>query len=114
MLRSYRNYVRVYVYNIIIFSKILKNHVKHLHAIFELLDFKEITLLSKKFYIDYSTITLLKQKIDAFELIVVANKIATIKKLNFSYDLIDLKLYLELTRYLRNYIFYYVQKFEAL
>lgn len=81
---------------------------------FDLLDSKKITLLSKKSYLNYLTITLLNQKIDTFEFIVVTNKIATIKKLDFSYNFIDLKLYLKLTKYLRNYIFYYAQKSKVL
>lgn len=107
MLRFYRDYIRAYIDNIVIFSKILEEHANYLHAIFGLLNFKEITSLSKKSYLDYSTITLLDQKIDAFELIVVANKIAAIKKLNFSYNFTNLKLYLKLTEYFRDYILYY-------
>jgi len=59
MLRFYRDYARVYVNNIVIFNKILKEHVKHLHAMFKLLNSKDITLLSKKLYLDYLIIILL-------------------------------------------------------
>jgi len=114
LLRSYRDYVRVYMNNIMIFSKILEKHEKHLHAMFELFDSKEIILSSKKSYLGYLIITLLNQKINAFELIAIANKIVVIKKLNFSYNLIDLKLNLELIDYFRSYIVYYAQKSKAL
>jgi len=59
MLRFYRNYARVYVNNIVIFSKILKEHVKHLHTMFKLLNSKDITLLLKKLYLDYLIVILL-------------------------------------------------------
>lgn len=114
MLRFYRDYIRVYVNDIIIFSKILIKHEKHLYAMFKLLDFKSIILLSKKSYIDYSIVILLDQKMNTFELIVTIDKIVVIKKLDFLYNLVDLKLYLESIDYFRNYIVYYAQKSKAL
>jgi hypothetical protein len=98
MLRSYCYFAHTYVNNIVIFSKTLENYVQHLHIIFELLDFKEITLLLKKLFVEYSIISFFEQKINAFDLIVVTNKINVIKRLDFLFTLIDLKLYLDLTR----------------
>ncbi len=84
--------------DIVIFFKILKEYVDHLRTIFYLLNFKKIILFSKKLFLSYLFITLLEQKIDAFDFIVLINKIATIKSLNFLYKLANLKLYLNLTR----------------
>ena len=114
MLRSCRDYARVYVNDIVIFSKILSKHLNHLHSIFDLLDIKEITLSLKKSFLDYSTITLLDQKIDAFELTTIADKIVVIKRLKFSYKFSDLKLYLRLIDWLRDYVSFYAQKVESL
>ena len=92
MFRFYKDYARAYVDNIIIFNKILKEHKKHLHAIFGLLNAKDVTLSFKKFFIEYSIVTFLSQKVDVFNLIIVVDKIDVIKRFDFSYILIDLEL----------------------
>ena len=106
--RLYRQYVRAYVNNIMIFNKTLKKHVQHLHAMFGLLNFKKMTLSLKKSFLDYSIVILLKQKINVFDFIVATDKIIAIQKLDFLYTLTNLKFYLKLTKYFCNYIFYYV------
>ncbi len=98
MLRSYCYFARIYVNNIIIFNKTFENYVQHLHIIFKLLNLKEITLLSKKSFIKYSIVTFLEQKINAFDLIAIMNKINVIKRFDFFFTLIDLELYLNLTK----------------
>ena len=57
---------------------------------------------------------LLNQRVNAFELSTIIEKIDVIKRFVFSYILIDLKFYLKLTGYFRTYIFFYVQKADAL
>jgi len=59
MLRSYRQFARIYVNNIVIFSKTLNKHVKHLYIVFGLLNSKRVTLSTKKSYLEYSIVTLL-------------------------------------------------------
>jgi len=88
--RFYRTYVRVYINNIVIFFKILKEHVNYLRTIFYLLNFKRVILFFKKLFLSYLFVILLKQKIDIFNFIVLVDKIAIIKSLNFLYKLIDL------------------------
>ena len=51
MLRIYKAFARVYVNDIMIFSHTLKKHIVHLHAIFELFDFFDITLSSEIFFL---------------------------------------------------------------
>ena len=97
MLRPHRKYSRAYVDDIIIFSKTLDEHLRHLNFIFGLLNFKEVTLFFKKSFLDYFTVTLLRQKIDVFGLTAAADKITAIKSLDFPYKLADLKLYFDLT-----------------
>ena len=113
MFHSHRQYVRAYVNDIMIFNKILKKHVQHLHAMFGLLNFKKMTLSFKKSFLNYSIVIFLDQKIDVFDFIVVVDKITAIQKLNFFYILTNLKLYLKFTRYLRDYVSYYAQKANA-
>jgi len=98
LLRFYRQYIRVYVNDIVIFFKILKEYVDYLYTIFYLLNFKKVILFSKKLFLSYSLVILLRQKIDIFDLIVSINKIATIKNLNFLYKLFDLELYFNLIK----------------
>jgi len=86
------------VNDIVIFFKILKKHVDYLRTIFYLLNFKKVILSSKKLFLDYLFVIILEQKIDVFDFIVLANKIATIKSLNFLYKLANLELYFDLTR----------------
>ena len=114
MFCSHKNCAKAYVNDIVIFSKILKKHKKHLHAVFDLLNAKEMILSLKKFFIKYLIVTFLNQKIDAFDLIMIINKIDVIKRLDFPYTLTDLELYLRLTKYLRTYVLFYVQKTETL
>ena len=106
-LRFHRNFVRAYVNDIIIFSKIFEKYLNHLHIIFELLDFKDITFSSKKSFFNYFTVIFLNQKMNAFDLIATKNKIDVIFRLNFFYKLSNLKLYLKLTKWFRDYILWY-------
>ena len=114
MLCSHRQYVRAYVNDIMIYNKILKKHVQHLHIMFDLLNFKKMMLSFKKSFLSYSIVILLKQKIDVFNFIVVVDKIAAIQKLNFFYILTNLKLYLRFTKYFCDYFSYYAQKANVL
>ena len=114
MLRLFRSFARIYIDDIVIFSKTLLEHLKHLHAIFELLDSESVTLFSKKSFLDHSTIILLDQKIDALDLTAIVDKIAIIQWLDFSYKLFNLEIYLELTSWLREYILFYVQKGKSI
>lgn len=97
-----------------IFFKILKEHLYYLQTIFQLLDFKEIILSSKKSFLSYSFVILLRQKMNAFDFIVFNEKIVVIKSLDFFYKLFDLKFYLDLIEWLRKYVTHYAQKTKAL
>ena len=89
--------MKVYVNDIVVFSHILKKHIEHLHIIFQILNSYCISLFSKKFYLSYLTVALLNQKIDAFKLFTVTDKLKTIMKLKFLYTLKMLEIYLSLT-----------------
>ena len=55
------------------------------------MNFYDINFLSKKLFLNYFIITLLNQKIDAFDFIIVNKKLNAIIKLNFSYIFKNLK-----------------------
>ena len=97
ILRIYKNFCRAYIDDIVIFSKTLKKHVKHLHLIFKLFTNLNINLSSTKFFFDYFTIQFLKLKVDVFDLSTSKKKLKTIFDFKFSKTLQDLKTYLEFT-----------------
>ena len=97
ILRKFREFCRAYVDNIVVFSRTLEKYLCHLHKIFKLLNKYNISLSSKKSFLDYSTVVLLSQKVNAFELTTTVDKLKTIAKLNFFYTLKNLEIYLDLT-----------------
>ena len=78
------------------FNYTLKKHLIHLYIIFQLLNFYNISLLSKKLFLNNFTIALLKQKVNVFDLIIVNEKLKAIIKLDFFYTFKKLKIYLSL------------------
>src|SRR5205809_966462 len=67
--RSHKFFVCCYINNIVIFLKTLKNHLKHLNIIFNLFDKMRITLKKIKTHLNYSSIILLNQYVDDFDMI---------------------------------------------
>ena len=114
ILRFHRKYVRVYANDIIIFSKTLKDYIKHFYQTFNTLNLNNISLQSKKVFIDYSIVQLLNEKINFFDLTTIKNKFRVIILLKFFKSLRQLKIYLNLTKFLREYIFHYVKIFKYL
>ena len=58
------DFVKTYVDDVIIFNRILKDHVSHVHEIFNLFDKMNISLKLSKSYIGYPTVMFLKKKVD--------------------------------------------------
>jgi hypothetical protein len=113
ILREY-SWVKTYIDNVIVFSKTLKEHLEHLNHLFALFEKLNITLKTKKTYLEYLSIPLLKQKVNSLEFTIAENKLKTIVKLSFWKILKDLKRYLEVIDWLRDYVTYYAQKSESL
>ena len=114
ILRVYKTFAKIYVDDIVVFNHILKKHVNHFRQIFQLLNFYDIRLLFKKSYFNYFTITLLNQKMNAFDLTITTNKLVVITNLKYFHILKNLKIYFEFIEWLKNYIIWYAQKFESL
>jgi sulfatase maturation enzyme AslB (radical SAM superfamily) len=116
MNRALRNlsFVKTYINDVVIFSRIMKKHLQHLNEIFKLFRRMNITLKADKTYLRYSFIALLEQRVDSLRLITTSDKLETITKLAFSRLLKNLKTYLDVIDYLRDYISYYAQKADAL
>jgi hypothetical protein len=113
ILREY-SWVKTYIDDVIVFSKFLEKHLDHLSQLFALFQELNITLKAKKTYLEYLSISLLRQKIDSLDLITAENKLKAIVKLSFLKTLKDLKKYLEMIEWLRDYVVYYAQKAESL
>ena len=109
ILWEFREFARVYIDNVAVFSKMLQDHLTHLRKVFSLFKEKCITLKGSKSFLGYLSTTLLGQKINGFGLSMAIEKLAAITALEFPHILKDFKLYLELTRWLQNYIPYYAQ-----
>ena len=112
--RDFRDFARIYVDDIVVFCNTFEKHIIHLHSMFQRFNFYDINLSFKKFFLKYFTIAFLEQKVDVFDFITTTNKLKTIIKLNFSYTFKNLKIYLNLTKWLREFVTFYAQKTNAL
>ena len=97
ILCSLRDFVHSYCDDIVVFSHTLEDHLSHLHQLFSKLSEYNIVINSKKTYIEFPTIQLLEQRVSSLELSTTKDKIEAIAKLDFSKNLKDLEIYLELT-----------------
>ena len=109
ILRLYHKYSKAYVDDVIVYSKIMAEHVNHLNAIFHGLSELSITLKPTKSFIGYPSVHLLSQKVDAFGLSTSMDKLQAIADLEFPKSLRLLEIYLGMTGYLRQYIPFYAQ-----
>src|SRR5947207_15703007 len=66
--RSHKFFIHCYIDDIVIFSKILKNHLKHLNTVFNLFDELKIIFKEVKTHLDYSSIILLNQQVNDFDM----------------------------------------------
>ena len=95
--REFKEFCRVYIDDIIIFSKTLNEHIEHFHKIFELFDRLHISLSSTKSFLEYLTIQFLNLKVDAFDLFTLKEKLKTIASLKFFTTLQNFEIYLRFT-----------------
>ena len=100
ILRLHCKYFCIYVDDIIIYFITLTKHIQHLQQIFKELAFKEICLLSEKFFLNYSFIYFLNQQVNILKLVTAEAKLIVIINLEFSHTLTQLKKYFEMTDYL--------------
>ena len=114
MFREYRHFVRVYVNDIVIFSRTKIEHETHLRKIFSILDKNNISIKLIKIFLNYSSISLLDQKIDSLDLITSEKKLKTIVKFRFSRTFRQLETYFDLIDWLRDYIVHYADIFKSL
>ena len=114
VLRSYRDYFRAYIDDIVIFFKTRQKYMTHLRKIFIVLIQNNIVVNSLKTFIEFSSVTLLDQRITSLELSIEVEKMKVIFDLSFSQTLNELNIYLEFTDWFRQYVFNYAAKSESL
>lgn len=113
-LRKFRSFCKIYIDDVMIFNRSLNEHLFHLKQMFDLFTIMNIALKSIKIYFNYFNIALLNQKVDSLRLIIFENKLKIIIDLSFFRSLKNLKTYLNIIEWLRNYISYYAQKVKSL
>ena len=67
--------------DVVIFLKTLEKHLKHLCTTFSLFNQYRLTLNEKKSFLEYSIITLLRQRVDELRMTTSEEKIAVILNL---------------------------------
>ena len=97
ILQSYKNFAQLYINDLIIFSKTLKNHKKHFNIIFSLFDKFEILLNKVKTYLEYLFIIFLDQQVNRFSMTISKKQIAVIQELKFLKTLKNFEIYLSFT-----------------
>ena len=107
ILRIFRQFVKVYIDDVIIRSNSLKEHLTHLRIVFNLFVKFNIAIKSIKVFIDYSNVALLEQRVNSLKFSISEEKLRAIANIKFSETLQDLKHYLELIDYIRDHIHYY-------
>src|SRR5204863_10035025 len=66
--RFHKFFICYYIDDIVIFSKTLKNHIKHLNTVFNLFDELKIIFKKVKTYLNYLSIILLNQQVNDFDM----------------------------------------------
>ena len=103
-----RRFARAYVNDIVIFSKTIEEHAQYLRFIFVILQHNNIFIKFSKVFLSYSSVALLKQKINFFNFFINVEKLKAITKIQFLKTLRLLKTYFDFIDYFRKYVFFYV------
>ena len=114
ILRFYRQFSRVFMNDIVIFSHILKKHFRHLHQIFDFFQNKRVNLTSIKSFLNYFSIILLRQRVNSLDLFISKKKIVVIIFLQFSKSLKNLNYFLSFIDWLRHCVERYSQLTQSL
>ena len=114
LFRVYRKFVKTYVDDIVIFSRIWQKHVNHLRQIFIKLINVNIFIKFIKTFIDYSSMQLLNQKIDSFDLFINEKKLKIIVKFQFFRTFRQLKICFDFIDWMRKYVSFYVDVWKSL
>ena len=71
ILRLCKNFVKIYIDNIITHFRTLKKHLIHLRQLFNFFCNKHVSLIALKSYLKYSFIILLNQRVNSLKIITI-------------------------------------------
>ena len=114
MFKSFKEFVRAYVNDVVVFFNSLKKHLRHLIQIFKLFKKMNIIIKISKTFLKYLTIALLDQKMNNLNMMITNEKFVAIQSFRFLILLKHLKTYFDKIKYFRQYVSYYVQKVKLL
>ena len=97
MLKIFRNFARVYVNDIVVFSKFYDKHLFYLQSVFELFLKNKIFINLTKVFIDFSSVKLLNQNVNFLKLFISEKKIKAVFKLIFLANFNQFETYFEFT-----------------
>ena len=80
LLRKYREFIKAYINDIVIFNKTFDEHLFYLNIIFQLFKRMNIVIKSIKTYLNYFSIALFNQKMNSLNFITTEKKLKTIFK----------------------------------
>ena len=86
LLRSYKQFVKTYVNDIIVHFKILRKHLKHLRTFFQIFRIKRISLVVTKSFLTYFFVILLNQRVNNLNMFTIVEKIVVIISLRFFFQ----------------------------
>jgi len=113
-LKEYREYCKVFIDDITIFSDFFKDYIEYLNFIFFLFQEKNIRFNTEKSFIGYSSVELLRFYIDMLKIYSTEDCIQDFYQLEFPATLKALETYLKAISFLYIIILYYVQILDAL
>ena len=96
LFREFRHFVKIYVNDIVVFSRTKVENDVHLRKIFEILSENNIFIKFIKTFLNYSSISFFDQKIDFLNFATSKKKFKTIVKFRFSRIFRQFETYLDL------------------
>ena len=101
LLKQFQAFVKIYIDDIMIRFELLIECIYYLRELFDLFLKKNVDFNFIKVFLDYFEVTLLKQRVNAFDLSTTKNKLKTLTSLTMSKTFAKLKTYLELIDYIK-------------
>ena len=102
------SFVLIYINNIVIYSRIIENHLIHLDQILQVLENSEVSLSLTKCHFVYQSVKLLEHHVSQLEISTAEDKIEVIKKMLFFKTLKQLEVEVSFFNYYRQFIHHYV------
>ena len=113
ILRFCRHFARAYIDDIVIFFRLLKEHILYLKYIFKFMTKNNISVNSLKTFLNFSFVTLLKQHVNFLSLSTKKKTIKVVANLIFSKILNNFETYFDFIDWFCNYIENYVKKSKS-